>query len=47
MTRQMPLDEAQTAQMGFPAVAAMLNSEDSKEGPRAFAERRAPDWKAA
>lgn len=29
----------------FPAVAAMLKSEDFIEGPRAFAEKRTPNWK--
>lgn len=28
----------------YPAVAAMLASRDAIEGPRAFAEKRAPDW---
>ncbi|HTM84286.1 MAG TPA: enoyl-CoA hydratase, partial [Mycobacterium sp.] len=26
--------------------SALLKSEDAKEGPRAFAEKRAPVWKA-
>lgn len=29
----------------YPAVAAMYKSEDFVEGPRAFAEKRKPDWK--
>lgn len=29
----------------YPAVAAMFRSEDLREGPRAFAEKRAPQWK--
>lgn len=29
----------------FPAVTAMLKSEDFIEGPRAFAEKRKPNWK--
>ncbi|HEY6578670.1 MAG TPA: enoyl-CoA hydratase-related protein [Rhizomicrobium sp.] len=33
------------AQGGYPAVAAMLKSEDFIEGPRAFAEKRRPRWK--
>jgi crotonobetainyl-CoA hydratase len=47
LTRQMPIEEAQTAQMRFPAMQAMLDSEDAKEGPRAFAEKRPPNWKGA
>jgi crotonobetainyl-CoA hydratase len=30
---------------GFPTYAAMLESEDHEEGPRAFAEKRRPKWK--
>ena len=30
----------------FPTHAAMLRSEDHEEGPRAFAEKRAPVWLA-
>lgn len=33
------------AQARYPAVAAMLKSEDFIEGPRAFAEKRPPRWK--
>ncbi len=29
----------------YPAVAAMFRSDDLKEGPRAFAEKRKPQWK--
>src|SRR5476651_19908 len=29
----------------YPAVAAMYQSDDLREGPRAFAEKRAPQWK--
>jgi enoyl-CoA hydratase/carnithine racemase len=29
----------------YPAVAAMFRSEDLREGPKAFAEKRAPQWK--
>ena len=28
----------------YPAIAALFTSEDFKEGPRAFAEKRAPQW---
>ena len=30
---------------GFPTVATLYSSEDQQEGPRAFAEKRAPVWK--
>ena len=36
---------ALTNQRNYPAVAAMFHSEDFVEGPRAFAEKRAPQWK--
>ncbi len=34
------------AQRHYPAVKRMLDSEDFREGPRAFAEKRPPRWKA-
>ena len=37
--------EALKNQNKYPAVAAMYQSEDLREGPRAFAEKRAPQWK--
>ncbi len=42
---EMGLAEAYDAQREFPAAKAMLASEDFVEGPRAFAEKRKPDWK--
>jgi len=32
-------------QNSYPAVAAMFRSDDLREGPKAFAEKRAPQWK--
>jgi crotonobetainyl-CoA hydratase len=29
----------------YPAIAAMVRSEDFVEGPKAFAEKRKPQWK--
>ena len=37
------LDQAMTA--SFPTALAMMQSEDFVEGPKAFAEKRKPDWK--
>jgi dehydration protein DpgD len=39
-----PLDIALNLQ--FPEAEAMRRSEDTVEGPRAFAEKRKPNWKA-
>lgn len=39
------LEAAIKGQNKYPAVAALFRSEDLKEGPRAFAEKRAPQWK--
>jgi len=36
--------EALGNQMNYPAVATMFGSDDVIEGPRAFAEKRAPKW---
>ena len=36
---------AMTAQPDDPAFQAWQNSEDAREGPRAFAEKRKPEWK--
>jgi crotonobetainyl-CoA hydratase len=36
---------ARIAARGFPTVATLYSSEDQLEGPRAFAEKRAPVWK--
>jgi len=39
------LAAAMTGQMRYPAMSAMLRSEDFKEGPMAFAQKRPPQWK--
>ena len=39
----LPLEEA--LRKPFPAVDRLFTSEDAKEGPRAFAEKRKPVWK--
>jgi enoyl-CoA hydratase/carnithine racemase len=40
----MAIDHAINEQMLFPAVKAMLTSSDFVEGPKAFAEKRKPNW---
>jgi enoyl-CoA hydratase/carnithine racemase len=39
------LPDAIGGQFKFPAVAALFQSEDFREGPMAFAQKRAPEWK--
>lgn len=39
------LREAYEGQMTHPAVGALWNSEDLREGPLAFAQKRKPEWK--
>ena len=39
------LEAAIKGQNRYPAVAALFRSEDFVEGPRAFAAKRAPEWK--
>jgi crotonobetainyl-CoA hydratase len=42
---EMPLADAIGGQFKMPAVAALFQSEDFREGPMAFAQKRAPQWK--
>ena len=41
---ELSLADALNAQMDFPAVKAMFGSADLIEGPKAFAEKRKPNW---
>ncbi|ANW03009.1 enoyl-CoA hydratase-related protein [Bradyrhizobium icense] len=40
----MPIEQAIAEQPDYPAVKALSESQDYIEGPKAFAERRAPKW---
>jgi enoyl-CoA hydratase/carnithine racemase len=39
------LEDALKNQMRYPAVEALFKSDDLKEGPQAFAQKRKPEWK--
>ena len=43
---QHTLREAVSEQLAYPGIAALLRSHDVQEGPRAFAEKRAPQWRS-
>ncbi|CAN5363453.1 enoyl-CoA hydratase-related protein [soil metagenome] len=40
----MTLEDALAGQLEFPAIKALFASQDFLEGPRAFAEKRSPQW---
>jgi crotonobetainyl-CoA hydratase len=40
-----PAIEIATRNLHYPAFVDMTRSEDTIEGPKAFAEKRKPDWK--
>jgi crotonobetainyl-CoA hydratase len=41
----LPMPEAFARMRGIPVYQQMMQSEDAKEGPLAFSEKRAPQWK--
>jgi enoyl-CoA hydratase/carnithine racemase len=43
----MTVGQAQATQKSYPAMEDLFSSHDFKEGPRAFAEKRKPQWKGA
>jgi enoyl-CoA hydratase/carnithine racemase len=47
LSGEMPIEQALDAQFDFPAMRAMFESDDYREGPRAFVEKRPANWKGA
>jgi crotonobetainyl-CoA hydratase len=47
VTRSLDVPALETAMknMRYPAYVALTESEDTVEGPKAFAEKRKPNWK--
>ena len=47
MSRALESDirDAMLAHLQYPEIIAMMESEDAQEGPRAFVEKRLPEWK--
>ena len=43
---QADLQNAMHEHLAYPEIIAMMASADAREGPRAFAEKRAPTWAA-
>lgn len=41
------VQSAMHAHLRWPEIVAMMQSDDAKEGPRAFVEKRPPNWKGA
>jgi enoyl-CoA hydratase/carnithine racemase len=44
MYRSLDIDEAEFWQLQQPLIDEVFTSDDAKEGPRAFAEKRSPIW---
>ena len=42
---QSSLEDAMASERDMSAIKTLMSSEDFREGPRAFAEKRTPEWK--